>query len=84
MILFKRAGAKRALVLDMSVASHCELLESAVENLKPYLIEFLNEEFSNVISNVSASNYSTKDEAVELLASQLVKPVKSRAINKSI
>lgn len=60
----------------MSVASHCELLESAVENLKPYLIEFLNEEFSNVISNVSASNYSTKDEAVELLASQLVKPVK--------
>ncbi len=73
---FKTAGAKRALVLDMSVASHCELLESAVENLKPYLIEFLNEEFSNVISNVSASNYSTKDEAVELLASQLVKPVK--------
>lgn len=73
---FKTAGAKRALVLDMSVASHCELLESAVENLKPYLIEFLNEEFSNIISNVSASNYSTKDEAVELLASQLVKPVK--------
>lgn len=73
---FKSAGAKRALVLDMSVASHCELLESAVENLKPYLIEFLNEEFSNVVSNVSANFYSTKDEAVELLASQLISPVK--------
>lgn len=73
---FKNAGAKRALVLDMSVASHCELLESAVENLKPYLIEFLNEEFSNVVSNVSANLYSTKDEAVELLASQLISPVK--------
>ena len=73
---FKNAGAKRALVLDMSVASHCELLESAVENLKPYLIEFLNEEFLNVVSNVSANLYSTKDEAVELLASQLISPVK--------
>ncbi|RXI28576.1 ACP S-malonyltransferase [Aliarcobacter trophiarum] len=73
---FKSAGAKRALVLDMSVASHCELLDSAVENLKPYLIEFLEEKFSNVISNVSTEIYSTKDEAVDLLSSQLIKPVK--------
>ncbi|OCL96601.1 ACP S-malonyltransferase [Arcobacter porcinus] len=73
---FKGAGAKRALVLDMSVASHCELLESAVENLKPYLMEYLNDEFLNVISNVSANMYSTKDEAIELLSSQLVSPVK--------
>ncbi len=73
---FKSAGAKRALVLDMSVASHCELLESAVENLKPYLIEFLNDEFLNVVSNVSANIYSTKDEAVDLLSSQLICPVK--------
>ncbi|HJE02340.1 Malonyl CoA-acyl carrier protein transacylase [Aliarcobacter thereius] len=73
---FKSAGAKRALVLDMSVASHCELLESAVENLKPYLMEYLKDEFLNVISNVSANIYSTKDEAIELLSSQLVSPVK--------
>ncbi len=69
-------GQKRALVLDMSVASHCELLDSAVENLKPYLIEFLNEKFSSVVSNVSTEIYNTKDEAVELLASQLIRPVK--------
>ncbi|RBQ28977.1 ACP S-malonyltransferase [Aliarcobacter vitoriensis] len=73
---FKAAGAKRALVLDMSVASHCELLQSAVENLKPYLQEYLQDEFSPVIANVSAESYTTKDEAIELLSSQLVSPVK--------
>ncbi len=74
--VFKGAGAKRALVLDMSVASHCELLQSAVENLKPYLMEYLQDEFLSVVANVSASSYTSKDEAVELLASQLVSPVK--------
>lgn len=73
---FKEAGAKRAIVLDMSVASHCELLTSAVENLKPYLEEYLKDEFSSVISNVSVSSYTTKDEAIELLSSQLTSPVK--------
>lgn len=73
---FKAAGAKRALVLDMSVASHCELLQSAVENLKPYLLEYLNDEFLDVISNVSTEVYNTKDEAIELLSSQLISPVK--------
>lgn len=73
---FKTAGAKRALVLDMSVASHCELLQSAVENLKPYLQEFLQDEFLPVISNVSAEAYTTKDDAIELLSSQLISPVK--------
>ena len=73
---FKTAGAKRAIVLDMSVASHCELLQSAVENLKPYLQEFIKDEFQNVISNVSTNIYNTKDEAVELLSAQLTNPVK--------
>ena len=74
--VFKEAGAKRAIVLDMSVASHCELLTGAVENLKPYLDEYLKDEFSPVISNVTAEAYSTKDEAIELLSSQLTSPVK--------
>ncbi|QDF29659.1 ACP S-malonyltransferase [Halarcobacter anaerophilus] len=73
---FKEAGAKRAIVLDMSVASHCELLTSAVENLKPYLEEYLKDEFLPVISNVTAKEYTTKDEAIELLSSQLTSPVK--------
>lgn len=73
---FKEAGAKRAIVLDMSVASHCELLTAAVENLKPYLEEYLKDEFSPVISNVTTESYSRKDEAIELLSSQLTSPVK--------
>lgn len=74
---FKEAGAKRAIVLDMSVASHCELLQSAVENLKPYLEEYLKDDFtSEVISNVTAKPYCSKDEAIELLSEQLISPVK--------
>ena len=74
--VFKAAGAKRAIVLDMSVASHCELLKSAVESLKPYLEKFLKDEFMPVISNVSTQAYSSKAEAIELLSSQLTSPVK--------
>ncbi|MBU3015737.1 ACP S-malonyltransferase [Poseidonibacter lekithochrous] len=73
---FKEAGAKRAIVLDMSVASHCELLTASVENLKPYLEEYLKDEFSSVISNVTTQSYTMKDEAIELLSSQLTSPVK--------
>lgn len=73
---FKEAGAKRAIVLDMSVASHCELLQSAVENLQPFLQEYLKDEFAPVISNVTAEAYSTKDEAINLLSRQLTSPVK--------
>ena len=74
--VFKASGAKRAIVLDMSVASHCELLQSAVESLKPYLEKYLKDEFMPVISNVSTNAYTTKAEAIELLASQLTSPVK--------
>ena len=74
---FKEAGAKRAIVLDMSVASHCELLTPAVENLRPYLEEYVQDSFNTpVISNVSADAYSSKDEAIELLCQQLTSPVK--------
>ena len=73
---FTGAGAKRAIVLDMSVASHCELLTSAVENLRPYLEEFIKDEFLPVVSNVSTETYTSKEDAIELLASQLTSPVK--------
>ena len=74
--VFKASGAKKAIVLDMSVASHCELLQSAVESLKPYLEKYLKDKFMPVISNVSTNAYTTKAEAIELLASQLTSPVK--------
>jgi len=71
----KALGAKRAMLLNMSVASHCPLLESASEPLKELLENSLKDEFSPVVSNVTAKPYTTKAEAIELLASQLTKPV---------
>jgi [acyl-carrier-protein] S-malonyltransferase len=74
---FKDAGAKRALLLNMSVASHCELLASAQEPLAELMSSMVHESFeAPIISNVTTKPYSTKDEAVALLKDQLVKPVK--------
>jgi len=74
---FKDAGAKRALLLNMSVASHCPLLESAQAPLRAEMDKMLSDNFSApVISNVTTAPYNTKAEALELLSEQLVKPVK--------
>lgn len=74
--VYKEAGAKRAIVLDMSVASHCELLNSAVCKLQPYLEKFITNEFKiNMISNVTADTYNTKKDAINLLSKQLILPV---------
>jgi len=74
--VLKEAKAKRAMLLDMSVASHCPLLESASAPLEAKLKEMLKDEFiAPVISNVTAKAYNTKTEALDLLPQQLVKPV---------
>lgn len=74
---FKDAGAKRALLLNMSVSSHCELLSPAQVPLKSLMESMISESFeAPVISNVTTTSYATKKEAVELLTEQLVKPVK--------
>lgn len=73
---FKEAGAKKAVLLNMSVASHCPLLESARSRLDEYLNMYLKDNFiAPVISNVTAKKYSTKEEAIKLLSKQLVSPV---------
>lgn len=73
----KGAGAKRAMLLNMSVASHCPMLEPAMGKLQSVLDERLQDSFlAPVISNVTAAAYSSKAEAVELLPKQLVEPVK--------
>jgi len=74
--ILKEAGARRALLLDMSVASHCPLLQRAADRLAPKLDEMLHDGFvAPVISNVTAKPYRTKAEALALLPQQLVKPV---------
>ncbi len=75
--VFKEAGAKRALLLNMSIASHCPLLESAQGPLAEVMEKMVSESFSApVISNVTTGAYATKAEAVALLKEQLIKPVK--------
>jgi len=73
--VLKEAGAKRVMLLNMSVASHCPLLESASEPLRELLNEYLKDEFLPVVSNVTAKAYTTKKEALKLLPVQLTKPV---------
>ncbi len=74
---FKEAGAKRAILLNMSVASHCELLSPAQAPLEEAMKAMVTENFlAPIISNVTTKPYSTKDEAIALLKDQLVKPVK--------
>jgi len=75
--LLKEAKAKRAMLLNMSVASHCPLLQSATAPLSQKLQEMLQDTFSApVVSNVTAQKYSTKAQALELLPEQLISPVK--------
>ncbi|WP_281950566.1 ACP S-malonyltransferase [Nitrosophilus kaiyonis] len=83
--IFKEKGAKRALLLNMSVASHCPLLEDARKPLREYLEKFIKDSFiSPVISNVSAKPYNSKKDAIELLDRQLVEPVLYKQSIKNI
>jgi [acyl-carrier-protein] S-malonyltransferase len=75
--VLKGSKAKRAMLLNMSVASHCPLLQSATEPLVIKLEEMIKDSFiAPVISNVTAEKYSSKAEALTLLPEQLVSPVK--------
>lgn len=73
--VFKEAGAKRAMLLNMSVASHCPLLENASAKLCVELEKVLKPNFKAVISNANAKIYTSKEEALELLKAQLISPV---------
>ncbi|KGI56510.1 ACP S-malonyltransferase [Campylobacter sp. MIT 97-5078] len=72
---FKKAGAKRAMLLNMSVASHCPLLKEASMKFKALLENSLSSSFKPVISNANAKPYTSKSEALGLLSEQLIKPV---------
>ncbi|NLY03694.1 MAG: ACP S-malonyltransferase [Campylobacter sp.] len=81
---FKDAGAKRVMLLDMSVASHCPLQESASTILAGELELVIKNKFSPVISNSTSKAYTTKEEALTLLKEQLVKPVLYKQSIKNI
>ncbi|WP_103596193.1 ACP S-malonyltransferase [Campylobacter concisus] len=73
---FKEAGAKRAMLLNMSVASHCPILEPASVKLANELEGVLATNFATVVSNVNAKIYTDKNEALVLLKEQLTHPVR--------
>ncbi len=75
--VFKEAGAKRALLLNMSIASHCPLLSSAMAPLGEAMEAMVGNTFSApIVSNVTTEKYATKEEALNLLKVQLIQPVK--------
>ncbi|MBN2223947.1 MAG: ACP S-malonyltransferase [Deltaproteobacteria bacterium] len=73
----KEAGARAVIVLKVSVPSHCPLMEGAADNLKRVLagISF-KEPAVPVVSNVTATPYSGADAIADLLAKQLILPVR--------
>ena len=72
---FKEAGAKRAMLLNMSVASHCPILEPASVKLASELEGVVAANFAPVVSNVNSKIYTDKNEALVLLKEQLTHPV---------
>jgi [acyl-carrier-protein] S-malonyltransferase len=83
--VFKEAGAKRALLLNMSIASHCPLLSSAMDPLGEAMELVLKDTFSApIVSNASMQKYTTKKEAMDLLKVQLIQPVRYKQSIESI
>jgi len=76
-VLAKERGAKRAILLPVSVPSHCKLMEGAGKLLQKELEAISMGDFSlPVISNVEACAYPSVDAVAGLLVRQLSSPVR--------
>jgi [acyl-carrier-protein] S-malonyltransferase len=75
--VFKEAGAKRAIVLPVSVPSHCSLMKEAAIEFKEFLstINFLKPIFP-VVQNFEAIPYNDEEKIKEGLFHQLFNPVR--------
>ena len=75
--VFKEAGAKRAIILPVSVPSHCSLMKEAAIEFKEFLstISFLKPIFP-VVQNFEAIPYNDEEKIKEGLFHQLFNPVK--------
>lgn len=72
----KILGAKRILLLAMSVASHCPMLMGITNEFRGLTEKLIGGEFSfGVLSNATLETYETKDKAINLLTEQLIQPV---------
>lgn len=77
MELAKAQGAKRALLLPVSVPSHCALMKPAAEKLRDYLsnIEVKTPQIP-VLHNADVSSYHEADQIKDALVRQLYSPVR--------
>jgi [acyl-carrier-protein] S-malonyltransferase len=66
----KAAGAKRALLLPVSVPSHCALMESAADKLDEYMPKM------QLIHNVDVESHTAPEVIRNALKEQLYKPVR--------
>jgi [acyl-carrier-protein] S-malonyltransferase len=75
--LAKQAGAKRALVLDVSVPSHCALMRPAADRLADVIgdIDFAPPVIP-VLHNVTVAEADDADQLRQLLLEQLYRPVR--------
>lgn len=77
MELAKAKGAKRAIMLPMSVPSHCSLLKGAAEQLRDYLQTIVIQTPTvAVLHNADVKSYSSGDEIKDALVRQLYSPVR--------
>jgi [acyl-carrier-protein] S-malonyltransferase len=77
MALAKERGAKRAIMLPMSVPSHCALMKPAAERLQSAL-QSVNVRVPSVgvIQNAHVQAFATADEVKAALVAQLYSPVR--------
>lgn len=77
MELAKAKGAKRALLLPVSVPSHCALMQPAAEKLTEYLKNVtVNTPQIPVLHNADVAAYNDGDKIKDVLVRQLYSPVR--------
>ena len=75
--LLKQTGAKRALLLPVSVPSHCQLMRDAASSLAEKLATIeINPPVIPVIHNVDVAAHASADEIRSVLQQQLYNPVR--------
>jgi [acyl-carrier-protein] S-malonyltransferase len=77
MVLAKDKGAKRAIMLPMSVPSHCGLLKGAAQQLRDYLNDVaMQAPEIPVLHNADVAAYNDAAEIKDALVRQLYSPVR--------
>ncbi len=70
-------GAKRAILLPVSIPSHCSLMQSAVEKMQSQLAQkTFNEPKLPILHNADVASHTDTESIKNILTQQLVKPIR--------